>query len=93
MTRTIDTVLFDLDDTLHDDTTAYRNSARRVADDVAASVGIGRDALLAAYVRGAEGFWKGLTAEAIVEPITMQIVIGRNTSPACRGDSPRTSWR
>ncbi len=69
MTRTIDTVLFDLDDTLHDDTTAYRNAARRVADDLAESAGIDREALLAAYVREAESFWKGLTAASILEPM------------------------
>ena len=38
--RTIDTVLFDLDDTLHDDTAAYQTAVRRVAADLARSHGI-----------------------------------------------------
>jgi putative hydrolase of the HAD superfamily len=59
--RTIDTVLFDLDDTLHDDSTAYKKAARHVADDVAAERGIDAAALFAAYVAEANGFWKTLS--------------------------------
>ena len=56
-------VLFDLDDTLHDDTLAYRRAARRVASDVAREHGVDAEALLAAYVELAESFWKNLSSE------------------------------
>jgi putative hydrolase of the HAD superfamily len=58
-------VLFDLDDTLHDDTAAFRNAAEEVADEIAAEHGIDALALKAAYVAEAEGFWHRLTAEQL----------------------------
>lgn len=60
--RRIDVVLFDLDDTLHDDTYAYHSAAEEVAREVAAEHGIDALALKAAYVAEAEGFWQRLTA-------------------------------
>jgi len=62
-------VLFDLDDTLHDDTATYRRAAERVAQDVAAERGIDAAALLAAYVAQAESFWKNLAAEHLGTPL------------------------
>jgi putative hydrolase of the HAD superfamily len=64
-------VLFDLDDTLHDDTLAYQSAAEEVAHEIAAEHGIDALALKAAYVAAAEGFWKRLTAE------TLQVELGR----------------
>jgi len=61
--RTIDTVLFDLDDTLHDDTAAYRASALLVARGIARDHPIDPDRLLAAYVAQASAFWKEFSAE------------------------------
>jgi putative hydrolase of the HAD superfamily len=61
--------LFDLDDTLHDDTATYRRAAERVAQDVAAERGIDAAALLAAYVAQAESFWKNLAAEHLGTPL------------------------
>ncbi len=63
MLRAIDTVLFDLDDTLHDDTAAYKNAAKRVADGVAVERGVDAGRLFAAYVAEANGFWKKLSTE------------------------------
>ena len=63
--RRIEVVLFDLDDTLHDDTMAYQSAAEEVAREVAAEHGIDALALKAAYVRAAEGFWTQLTAEGL----------------------------
>jgi HAD superfamily hydrolase (TIGR01549 family) len=68
-TREIDTVLFDLDDTLHDDSTAYKTAARHVADDVAAARGINAQQLFGAYVAQANGFWKKLSQEHLTLPI------------------------
>lgn len=61
----IEVVLFDLDDTLHDDTRAYQSAAEEVAREIAAEHGIDALALKAAYVRAAEGFWKRLSADAL----------------------------
>lgn len=61
--RAIDTVLFDLDDTLHDDTVAYLTAARIVAERVAAERGIDAQALVDAYDAEAMRFWSSLTSE------------------------------
>jgi putative hydrolase of the HAD superfamily len=68
--RTIDTVLFDLDDTLHDDTAAYQAAARLVAVDVARTHPIDPAALVRAYVDEATRFWKMLAAEHLAVGIT-----------------------
>ena len=60
--RRIEIVLFDLDDTLHDDTYAYHNAAEEVAREVAAEHGVDAIALKAAYIAQAEGFWHRLSA-------------------------------
>jgi putative hydrolase of the HAD superfamily len=67
--RTIDTVLFDLDDTLLDDSAAYKRAARRVADQVAAERGIDAERLVREYVAQANGFWKKLSSEHLTLPI------------------------
>ncbi len=67
--RTIDTVLFDLDDTLHDDSAAYKRAARTVAEGVAAERGIDAQRLLAAYIAQASSFWKKLSVEHLTTPI------------------------
>jgi len=63
--RCIEAVLFDLDDTLHDDTLAYQSAAEEVAREVAAEHNIDALALKAAYVAQAEGFWTRLDAAAL----------------------------
>ena len=62
MGRQIDAVLFDLDDTLHDDTRAFHSAAEEVALEVAAEHGVDALALKRAYVAEAEGFWKRLSS-------------------------------
>jgi putative hydrolase of the HAD superfamily len=61
----VQTVLFDLDDTLHDDTYAFTTAAEEVAREVAAEHGIDALALKAAYIAEAEGFWQRLTNEQV----------------------------
>ena len=56
-------VLFDLDDTLHDDTATYKRAAEGVASDLARERGIDPALLLDAYVRQADAFWKNLGVE------------------------------
>ena len=65
MARPIDVVLFDLDDTLHDDTTAFENAAEEVAREVAAEHGIDALALKDAYTSEAHGFWRRLTPDQL----------------------------
>lgn len=69
MNRAIDAVLFDLDDTLLDDSAAYKGAARRVAAEVAAARGIDAERLYAAYVAEANGYWKKLSHEHLTQPI------------------------
>lgn len=54
-------VIFDLDDTLHDDTYAFTTAAQEVAAEIAAEHGIDALALKSAYIAEAEGFWHRLT--------------------------------
>ncbi|MGD0471777.1 MAG: HAD family hydrolase [Candidatus Velthaea sp.] len=68
--RIIDTVLFDLDDTLHDDTTAFQEAARMVAAEVAAERGVDPSAVLGAYIAQAQAFWKKLSVEHLTAGIT-----------------------
>ncbi len=68
--RTIDTVLFDLDDTLHDDTAAYQEAARMVAAAVARDHPIDAVALLGAYIVEASAFWKKLSVEHLTTGIS-----------------------
>jgi len=58
--RAFEAVLFDLDDTLHDDTRTYREATRAVAATVARERGVDATALCDAYVEQAETFWAGL---------------------------------
>lgn len=62
-------VLFDLDDTLHDDTRAYREAAERVSREVALERGIAPERLTAAYISQADNFWQGLTTEVFGTPL------------------------
>jgi putative hydrolase of the HAD superfamily len=62
-------VLFDLDDTLHDDTLTYRRAAERVAQEVALERGIDPIALVAAYIGQADRFWQGLSASTFGTPL------------------------
>src|SRR5579863_7005823 len=63
--RDLQVVLFDLDDTLHDDTTAFHGAAEEVAREVAAEHGIDALALKEAYIAQAEGFWHRLTSDQL----------------------------
>lgn len=62
-------VLFDLDDTLHDDTATYRRAAELVSRQVAQERGIDAAALHAAYVAEAERFWHNLSGAQFGTPL------------------------
>jgi HAD superfamily hydrolase (TIGR01549 family) len=53
----LEAVLFDLDDTLHDDTATFERAAERVADEVAREYAVDSLALRQAYIAEAMSFW------------------------------------
>ena len=57
--------LFDLDDTLHDDTRAYRHAAQAAAADGASATGVDASELYEAYVRRADTFWRVLSPSSL----------------------------
>jgi len=64
-------IMFDLDDTLHDDTYAFTSAAEEVAAEIAAEHGIDALALKQAYVAQAEGFWQRLTAAELKTKLSL----------------------
>ena len=81
-------VLFDLDDTLHDDTFAYRSATEEVAREIETEHGVDALALKAAYEAEAEGFWHRLSAEQ------SQVQAGVGCACRCgRRARPRRSGR
>ncbi len=63
-------VLFDLDDTLHDDTYAYTTAVEEIAREIAAEHGIDALALKRAYIAEAEGFWHRLSATELTTKLS-----------------------
>lgn len=70
MSRKFEVVLFDLDDTLHDDTHAFTSAAEEVAREIALEHGVDALALKRAYIAEAEGFWHRLTPEQLKTRLT-----------------------
>jgi len=62
-------VLFDLDDTLHDDTRAYQSAARDVAGEIAAQYRIDARTIFDAYVDRASQYWRELSVEHLRMPV------------------------
>jgi putative hydrolase of the HAD superfamily len=90
----IKTVLFDLDDTLHDDTYAFTTAAEEVAREVAAEHGVDALALKDAYVAEAEGFWHRLTNEqARVKLSQLRTSMWRNALDAVGLGDPELAER
>lgn len=62
-------VLFDLDDTLHDDTRAYQSAARDVAEEIAAEYGADAQRIFDTYVERASQYWRELSVDHLRMPI------------------------
>ncbi|MGH7661117.1 MAG: HAD family hydrolase [Vulcanimicrobiaceae bacterium] len=73
MIQDLAAVLFDLDDTLHDDTRAYQSAARDVAEEIAAEYGVDSRKIFDTYVDRASQYWRELS----VEHLRMQIADSR----------------
>lgn len=58
-------VIFDLDDTLCDDTASYHGAAELVAHEIAALHGIEMLALKSAYIDVSEGYWQKLSRDQL----------------------------
>lgn len=87
-------VLFDLDDTLHDDTFAYTTAVEEVAADVAAEHGIDALALKRAYIAEAEGFWHRLSAAELKTKLShWRIGMWQNALRSVGIDNPRLAER
>ncbi|MBV8600409.1 MAG: HAD family hydrolase [Candidatus Eremiobacteraeota bacterium] len=67
--RTLRAVIFDLDDTLHDDTRAYRAATREVAEEIAAERGVDAATILGTYVERTQEYWRQLSVEHLTVPI------------------------
>ncbi len=65
-----DAVLFDLDDTLHDDDFAMHSAVEEVAREIAAEHEIDVLALKDAYIAEAMGFWQRLSPEMLKERLS-----------------------
>src|SRR5260370_26275355 len=62
----IEAVLFDLDDTLHDDSVSYHYASKRAAEEVALWCEADAEALRYAYITVAESFWQNLSNEHLI---------------------------
>lgn len=69
MTRDLAAVLFDLDDTLHDDTRAYQAATRDVAQEIAAARGVDAEKIFRTYVDESLQYWRALSVEHLKMPI------------------------
>ena len=58
-------VVFDLDDTLHDDTLSFRQAAAHVALELQDRSGVLVEDIVAAYVKRLSAFWSTLSAESV----------------------------
>ena len=71
MKRELTAVVFDLDDTLHDDTRAYQSAAREIAEEIAAAHGVDAEKLLAAFIDSSSRYWRALSADHLLTPISV----------------------
>lgn len=69
MKRDLDAVVFDLDDTLHNDTHAYQSAACDVAEEIGAAHNVSAQAVFDAYIDHTSRYWRALSAEHLNTPI------------------------
>lgn len=62
-------VVFDLDDTLHNDTHAYQSAACDVAEELGAAHNVCAEAIFEAYIEHTSRYWRALSAEHLNTPI------------------------
>jgi len=62
-------VVFDLDDTLHNDTHAYQSAACDVAEEIGERYDVSAQAVFDAYIEHTSRYWRALSAEHLNTPI------------------------
>jgi len=70
--RALDAVVFDLDDTLHDDTESYSLAAERVAEHLAENLRVDARVVHAAYITEANSFWETLSEKHLAHPLGLR---------------------
>ena len=81
--------LFDLDDTLHDDTKAYYRAAERAARECARDRGVDASALYGAYIALAERFWHDLSPSTLGTSLSdLRATMWTGALAACGIDDP-----
>lgn len=69
MIRDLGAVVFDLDDTLHNDTHAYQSAACDVAEEIGAAHGVSAKAIFESYIDHTSRYWRALSVEHLNTPI------------------------
>jgi putative hydrolase of the HAD superfamily len=86
--------LFDLDDTLHDDSFAYHRAAQLAADDGAREGGVQARQLYEAYVARAERFWHELSARTLgTKLVALRASMWTGALADCGVDDPELGAR
>jgi putative hydrolase of the HAD superfamily len=86
--------LFDLDDTLHDDSLAYHRAARAAADDGARECGVDAELLHRSYVARAERFWHELSARTLgTKLVALRASMWTGALADCGVDDPELGSR
>jgi putative hydrolase of the HAD superfamily len=89
----LDAVVFDLDDTLHDDTLSHQEAARRVAATCFTDPRLG-ERVAEAYVSRLQRFWSGITGGAVTERVTgMRERVWREALEEVPGAAPELGAR
>jgi putative hydrolase of the HAD superfamily len=68
--RMLEAIIFDLDDTLHDDTRAYQSAVREIAHEIATESNVDEEVIVTEYVAAASRYWRALSAEHLGVPIS-----------------------
>ncbi|MGA3036781.1 MAG: HAD family hydrolase [Vulcanimicrobiaceae bacterium] len=69
MIRDLGAVVFDLDDTLHNDTHAYQSAACDVAEEIGKAHNVSAQTIFDSYIEHTSRYWRALSAEHLNTPI------------------------
>ncbi|MGH7715909.1 MAG: HAD family hydrolase, partial [Vulcanimicrobiaceae bacterium] len=69
MIRDLGAVVFDLDDTLHNDTHAYQSAAYDVAEELGVEHGVSAKTIFESYIDHTSRYWRALSTKHLNTPI------------------------